>query len=183
VIGSVARGLGLVLACACAGPAAADSIHLYSYDAADQATRDAVGPLTFQVRKGLLHTTVMNMRSTEAEATVDLRPASDRSLGAGGVTAVVGARTGERDLYEVGRADQGAELIAVLCPGASRAWVALGKVRLDQDLKVDVIGEARGAKPRLCHRLAYSFHGEWRVPDTNVVLREKDLPHGRFPGT
>jgi hypothetical protein len=168
---------------AVAGPATAAGIHLYSYDPGDQETRDAVGALTFQVRKGLLHTTVMNLRSTEAPATVDLRPAGDRALGAGGLAAVIGRRAGERDLYEVARADQGAALIAVLCPGAAKAWMAIGKVRLDQDLAVDVIGEAAGARPRLCHRLTYSFHGEWRVPDTSVVLREKDLPHGRFPGT
>ncbi len=166
-----------------AGAAAADTIHLYSYDPADQPTRDAAGALTFQVRKGLLHTTVMNLRSTEAPATADLRPAGDRVLGPGGLAAVEGPRAQERDLYEVVHADQGQELIAALCPGAARAWLGFGKVRLNQALEIDVIGQAAGAKPRLCHRLAYSFHGEWRAPDAGPALHEKDLPHGRFPGT
>ncbi len=175
--------LAVLMASALAGSAAPDTIHLYSYDPADQGTRDAAGPLTFQVRKGLLHTTVINLRSTEAQATAELRPVDARVLGAAGVAGVVGRGAEERDLYEVRPADQGAELISALCPGAARAWMAFGKVRLDVDLKVAVIGEAKGARPRLCRVLAYSFHGEWIAPATTVALHEKDMPHGRFPGT
>jgi hypothetical protein len=164
-------------------PAAANNIHLYSYDPADAATRQAAGPLTFQVRKGLLHTTVVNLRSTEAQATADLRPASAGVLGRGGLERVAGTKPDERDLYEVQPADQGPALISALCPGSKRAWLAFGRVQMNQNLRIEVIGTAPGAAPRLCHVLAYSFHGEWRAPATGPVLRERDLPHGRFPGT
>lgn len=173
-------GLGLL---ALGGPAPADTLHLYSYDPADPATTEAAGPLTFEVKKGLLHTTVLNLRSTVAQATADLRPASPRRLGAAGLAGVVGGDRRERDLYEVVAGDEGPELVAALCPGAKRGWLAFGRVRLDQDLKIDVISAGAGQAPRLCRTLAYAFHGEWRAPPTGPVLRERDLPHGRFPGT
>jgi hypothetical protein len=173
----------LMLAVLAAGPACADTIHLYSYDPADLATRAAAGPLTFQVRKGLLHTTVENLRSTEAQATADLRAAPPQSLGGGRLGALVGSAGDERDLYEVQPRDQGPQLIAALCPGAKRAWLAFSRISMNGDLHIAVIGEAPGAAPRLCHTLVYSFHGEWRAPATGPVLRERDLPHGRFPGT
>jgi hypothetical protein len=166
-----------------AGGAVAAPLHLYSYDPADAATRQTAGALTFEVRKGLLHTTVINLRSTEASATAELRPADGRALGQGGIDAVVGPKGAEKDLYEVRRTDEGAELISALCPGAARAWLAFSHVRLDRDLEVAVIGQAAGARPHLCHVLAYNFHGEWRAPSTGPALHEKDLPHGRFPGT
>jgi hypothetical protein len=99
------------------------------------------------------------------------------------MASVEGLRAGERELYEIEPADQGGALIGALCPGATRGWMAFSRVRLDQDLTISVIGQASGKAPRLCHALAYSFHGEWRAPPGGPVVRERDLPHGRFPGT
>jgi hypothetical protein len=166
-----------------AGAARSDTVHFYSYDPGDEATRDAAGPVTLQLRKGLLHTSIVAVRSTEAKASVDLTPAPAAELGRAGLAGVKGVGPAERDLYQVGTADEGAALISALCPGAKRAWMAIGKVRVNADLHMDVIGESPGEAPRLCRALAYSFHGEWRAPPGGPLLRERDLPHGRFPGT
>jgi len=175
--------LALLAPLAIVGAAQANVMHLYSYDPANEASRDAAGPVTLQVSQGLLHATVLNLRSTVAQATADLRPADARVLGGGGLAGVAPAGSGVRDLYEVQKKEEGPELVSALCPGASRAWLAFSKVGMDRDLRIAVIGAAPGKPARLCHLLAYSFHGEWRTPATGPVLRERDLPHGRFPGT
>ena len=175
--------LALLAPLGAAGAAQASMMHLYSYDPADDGARDAAGPVTLQVRQGLFHTTVLNLRSTVAQATADLRPSDARALGGGGLAAVLPPGGEEQDLYEVQKKDEGSELVSALCPGASRAWLAFSRVGMDRDLKIAVIGAAPGKPARLCHVLAYSFHGEWRAPPTGLILRESDLPHGRFPGS
>jgi hypothetical protein len=167
-----------------AAPAArADTLHFYSYDPSDAATRAAAGPVTLQLRKGLMHTTIVALRSTEAQAAADLKPAADRTLGPHGLAEVAGLGPGEHELYQIEPTEQGGALVSALCPGATRGWMAFGRVRLDQDLTITVIGQAPGKAPELCHVLAYSFHGEWRLPPSGPVIRERDLPHGRYPGT
>lgn len=163
--------------------AAADSLHLYSYDPADQATREASGGVTFEVRKGLLHSTVLSLMATEAKASAPLRKVAASTLGPGGLSAALGPNAVERDLYKVDAKDEGPALVSALCPGSKRAWLAFGHVRFDRDLKVDVIGDRKGGGVRLCRTLAFSFHGEWTAPAAGRGLRERDLPHGRFPGT
>ncbi|HSZ52170.1 MAG TPA: hypothetical protein VK801_11405 [Caulobacteraceae bacterium] len=179
------RQLALVLLApmAVAGAANASVTHLYSYDPANDASRDAAGPVTLQVRQGLLSVTVVNLRSTVAQATADLRPADVRVLGGGGLAALVPAGGGERDLYEVQKADEGPQLVSALCPGASRAWLAFSRIGMDRDVQIAVIGAETGKPARLCRVLAYRFHGEWRAPATGPVLRYRDLPQGRFPGS
>jgi hypothetical protein len=178
-------GLALVLLApvVIAGAAKASVMHLYSYDPANDASRDAAGPVTLQVRQGLLSVTVLNLRSTVAQATADLRPADARVLGGGGLAAMVPAGGAERDLYEVRKSDEGPQLVSALCPGASRGWLAFSRIGMDRDVQIAVIGAATGKPARLCRVLAYRFHGEWRAPATGPALRERDLPHGRFPGS
>ena len=178
--GFAAMSLGLALA----GAASADSLHLYSYDPADAATRQAAGPLTFTFRKALLHTTVLKLMSTEATATAWLRPADDRALGRGGLPGVAGAESArDRDLYEVQPADEGAALISAFCPGAGRAWLAFSPLKLNRDLTVLVVGApAAGGAPRLCRTLAFRFHGEWLLPPGRGI-DPRDLEFGRYPGT
>jgi hypothetical protein len=168
---------------AVAGAAQAATMHLYSYDPADDSAKQAAGPVTLQVRQGLFSVTVLNLRSTVAQATADLSPADARALGGGGLAALVPPGGDERSLYEVAKKDEGPELVSALCPGASRAWLAFGKVGMDRDLKIAVIGAAPGKPAHLCHVLSYNFRGEWRAPSIGPVMRESDLPHGRFPGT
>jgi hypothetical protein len=174
----VAVGLAL------AGAARADSFHLYSYDPADDATRQAAGPLTFTFRKGLLHTTVLNLMSTVAKATAYLRPTDERVLGRGGLVAAAGpAAASDHDLYEVQPAEEGAALISAFCPGARRAWMAFGPLKLNRDLSVLVLGTPKaGGPPHLCRTLAFRFHGEWLLPPGRSI-DPRDLQFGRYPGT
>jgi len=181
----VAAVLGLALGgLALAGAARADSLHLYSYDPADTPTRQAAGPLTFTFRKALLHTTVLKLMSTEAQATAYLRPADDKALGRGGLLGAAGP-DGSRDraLYEVRSVEEGAALISAFCPGASRAWLAFGPLKLNRDLTVLVLGApAAGGPARLCRTLAFRFHGEWLLPPGRAI-NPRDLEFGRYPGT
>jgi len=164
------RLAALLAGCAvlAAGAAAADTMHLYSYDPADPATVRAAGPLTFTFKKGLLHTTLLNLRSTVAPATAYLRLVDVRALGRGGFPAdaeAVGVYRAERNLYEVEPDAEGAALISAFCPGAGRAWMAFGPMRLNRDLTVLVLGApAAGGQARLCRTLRFNFHGEWLLP-------------------
>jgi hypothetical protein len=176
-----------VLACggailALAGPAWADSIHIFSYDPADPATREAAGPLTFTFRRGLLSNTVLNLRSTEATATALVHRADEHALGPGGLARLVGPSTRERDLYEVDHAQEGEALISAFCPGAGRAWMAFGRLKLNRDLTVRVMGApAKGGPAKLCRTLKFTFHGEWRLPPGRPINPD-DLETPRFPG-
>ncbi len=161
---------------------AAASIHLYSYDPADEATRQASGALTFTFDKGLFHLTMLNVRSTEAQATAYLHRADERALGAGGLVRVAGSPPAARDLYEVEPAAEGAALIGALCPGAGRAWMAFGPVHLDQDLTVLVIGAPAGKPAKLCRTLRFTFHGEWLSPPGRPI-DPRDLERARYPGS
>jgi hypothetical protein len=163
-----------------AGASAAGTIHLYSYDPADADTREAAGPLTFTFDKGLLHNTMLNVRSTEAEATAYLHRADDRVLGAGGLMRIAGSPAMARDLYEVEPSAEGSALIGAFCPGAARAWMAFGPVRLDRDLTVLVIGGPAGQPPKLCRTLHFYFHGEWLVPPGRSI-DPRELERPRFP--
>jgi hypothetical protein len=173
----------LALGLAAAASARADSLHLYSYDPADTDTVHASGPLTFTLKRGVLHTTVLNLRSTISPATAYLRPADARALGRDGLAGVNGIDRPERNLYEVRDEAEGEALISAFCPGAGRAWMAFGPMKLNRDLEVAVIGAPKsGGAARLCRTLRFNFHGEWLLPPGRVI-DERDLPHGRYPGT
>ncbi len=164
-----------------AGGARADSLHLYSYDPADAATRQAAGPLTFTFRRGLLHTTLLNLRSTEATATAWLHPADGKALGPGGLARAGGGREALA-LYAVDPAEEGAALVAAFCPGATRAWMAFGPLKPYRDLTVLVIGApASGGPPKLCRTLTFSFHGEWVLPPGRA-MDPRELDRARYPG-
>ena len=73
-------------------------------------------------------------------------------------------------------------MIAALCPGAKRAWMAIGRLKVNRDLRVFVIGDgAAGGRARLCRTLAFNFHGEWRLP-SDGHFDERQLERPRFPG-
>ncbi|MDB5479229.1 MAG: hypothetical protein JWO83_282 [Caulobacteraceae bacterium] len=171
-----------LIAMSLAGEAHADTVHLYSYDPADAETRHASGPLTFMFRKGLLHTTVLNLRSTEASATAYLRPADEKALGPAGLAGAVGAEPAERALYRVEPADEGTALISAFCPGAMRAWLAFGPLKLNRDLTVRVIGAPTAGPAKLCRTLRFSFHGEWLLPPERP-MDPRELERGRYPGS
>ena len=150
-----------------ASPALAATERLFSYDPADAETRSALGPVTLQFRQGLTHVLVENLRSTEQEATVVLSKAPESALGGGGLGRVIGRAGGSRDLYAIAPAKEGAALVSSLCSGSTHGWLAVGRPRYGQDLTVFVIGDqGGGGAPHLCRTLSFSFHGEWRTPQS-----------------
>jgi hypothetical protein len=165
-----------------AGAARADNLHMYSYDPADTTTVRAAGPLTFAFRKGLLHNTVLNLRSTVATATAYLRPADEKALGRDGLSGAVGGRPPDRNLYEIEPEAEGAALISAFCPGAKRAWMAFGPMRLNRELEILVVGAPEtGGEAKLCRTLRFNFHGEWRLPPGHAI-NPRDLERRRYPG-
>ena len=154
----------IVMLLTAAGESRAAQLRMFSYDPADAETRTAAGPMTFEFKQGLLKSTILSMRSTEADATVDVSPAPESALGAR-LTALAGAEAADRDLYAIRPADDGAALIAALCPGSAHGWLAIERPRYGRDLGVDVLGDRPTGGAKLCRKLAFNFHGEWRGPN------------------
>ena len=148
-----------------AATARADTIRLFSYDPADAETRNATGPVTLQFRQGLLHATVMNLRSTEAPATTELSRVPDNAIGPGGLARVLGKDQAWRDLYRVGDKGEGQAMLQALCQ-TPKGWLAIGRPRYGGELSIYVIGAGTDGAPKLCRTLNFSFRGEWRVPKT-----------------
>lgn len=167
----LALGLGL------GSTARADAVRLFSYDPADAETRAATGPVTLQFRQGLIHVTIMNLRSTEAQATTDLVKAPDSAVGPGGLAPVLGKTEAWRDLYRVSAEDQGPAFIHALCQ-TSNGWLAIGRPRYGQSLAVYVIGAEPDGPAKLCRTLNYTFRGEWRAPRSGS-FDERLLDHDR----
>ncbi|MEO8812669.1 MAG: hypothetical protein ABI376_07140 [Caulobacteraceae bacterium] len=167
--------VALLALCLATAGAAQARLRIFSYDPADAETRHAAGNLTFEFDQGLTSTTVRRILATDAEASAELTRASAGALG-----DLAGAASG-RDLYAVAAADQGSALIDAFCPGATRAWMAFGKVKYNRDLRILVLGDGgAGGKPRLCRTLGFTFHGEWRVP-SNGHIDPHDLERRRLP--
>ena len=157
------------------------AVRIYSYDPADDATRRTAGPLTFEFDQRLVFTKVLRVDSTEGRARADLKPANEAVLGRGGLSAVIGPRAHEHDLYEVEPTAEGADMIHAFCPGSTRAWLAFGRLLQYHDLRVDVLGDApAGGKARVCATLDFSWRGEWSVPAGQPV-RMRDLKVPTFP--
>jgi hypothetical protein len=154
----------LAFAVVAAAGSASAAVRLFSYDPADDLTRRVAGDLTFEFNQRLVFTTILRIRSTEGEASADLKPADEHVLGHGGLTRLIGANAQERDLYAVEPDANGAEMIRAFCPGSTRAWLAFGRLSETRPLRVRVIGDdPKGGAPRLCETLAFTFHGEWGV--------------------
>jgi hypothetical protein len=153
--------IGLVAAAALTGPAVA-GVRIFSYDPADALTRKVAGDLTFEFRQRLIFTTILRIRSTEGEASADLKPVDENVLGRGGLNRLIGSRAQERDLYAVGSGDQGPQMIRAFCPGSTRAWLAFSRISVTEPLRVQVIGDGpKGGPTRLCETLEFNYHGEW----------------------
>ncbi len=174
------RALLAVSGVALTTSAQASALRIYSYDPADSETRRAAGAVTFELNQHLISTTVLRILATEGQASADLKPAKEEALGRGGLIALIGAGAPERDLYEVLPSGDGPAMVAAFCPGASRAWMAIGRLKVDRDLRVFVVGSAPGGGAHLCRTLAFSFHGEWRLPP-GTRFDERQLERPRFP--
>jgi hypothetical protein len=156
---------GMMAAALGGAPAYGGSLHIYSYDPANSDTRHSAGALTFEFNRRLVFTTILRVMATEGDAKAEVRQASERDLGPGGLTALIGPHAVERDLYEVEPQDEGSAMIAALCPDSHRAWMAFGHIRANHDLKIYVLGDGpTSGSARLCKTLDYTFHGEWKGP-------------------
>jgi hypothetical protein len=160
-----APACSIVLAALLAGPAAA-SQHIYSYDSANPATeRMTESGLSFVFDKHIVGITVRRIMETQNIGAADLKPVSESVLGKGGVTGVVGEDAAERDVYEITDKDDGKALRNALCPGSDHVWLAFGRLKMGQDLRIRALGhDRRSGKTRLCETLDYSFRGEWTLP-------------------
>jgi hypothetical protein len=161
-----------------AGSAHAANRRIFSYDPADAATREAAGQLTFEFNQKLLSTRVLRVRSTEESATADLEPAPPSAV-PGGTWRLVGPQARERDLYQILSAEDGPAMISAFCPGARRAWMAFGRLRANQDLRVYLLGDYPGGA-KLCRSLKFTYHGEWRLPP-GPLMNPDTLPVDRRP--
>ena len=145
--------LACLMAAVFGAPAHCNSLHIYSYDPANADTRHSAGALTFEFNRRLVFTTILRVMATEGDAKAEVRPASERDLGPGGLSALIGPHALERDLYEVQPQDEGTAMIAALCPQSHRAWMAFGHLKAYRDLRIYVLGDgpnagtARHARP------------------------------------
>lgn len=169
----------LTIALLATGSVDAAQLRMFSYDPADAETRAAAGPMTFSFKQGLVKSTILTLRSTEADATVDVTPAPESGLGAR-LTALAGPEAADRDLYAIRAADDGAALVSALCPGSKRGWLAIERPHYGRDLGVDVLGDNPSGGARLCRKLAFTFHGEWRLPN-NGKFDKRLLDHSGGP--
>lgn len=171
----------LLIAIAISGAADAGALRIWSYDPANAETRRAAGRLTFEFSQRLIFTTMLRVLATDAQATAELTPAKETALGAGGLARLIGPTAPQRDLYEIEGKAQGEAMIAAMCPGAQRGFLAFGRMRLYRDLRVFVLGENAGVgQARLCRTLDFNFHGDWRPPP-GTKFDERQLERPLFP--
>jgi hypothetical protein len=174
--------LACLAALALAGPAAAVK-RIYSYDSANRLTEQMTeAGLTFVFDRSLMSTRVRQIIETNDVGYADVRPVSQSELGPGGLAALIGPGARERDLYEIEPAGDGLALIRALCPGADRAWLAFGALKLDQPLRIHALGhDAASGRSRKCITLDYTFHGQWalappELPQPDRSDRFNDTP-------
>jgi len=172
--------IGVLAVLGLAAPAAA-AVRIFSYDPANDLTRRVAGDLTFELNQRLIFTTILRIRSTEGQASADLKPVDEHVLGRGGLNRLIGSHAQERDLYAVEPDAQGAELIRAFCPGSTQAWLAFSRLVETRPLRVQVIGDdPKGGPTRLCETLEFTYHGEWTAqPGRGVPQRDMLVP--RFP--
>ena len=154
----------LMLTCA-AGPAAA-ARHIYSYDSANPITTEMTETgLSFIFDKSVLGVTVRRLMETQNIGSAELRPVSQAVLGRGGVEAAAGPDAREHDLYEITDREDGRALRGALCRGSDHVWLAFGRIKFGQDLRIRALGhDPESGKTRLCVTLDYTFRGEWALP-------------------
>jgi hypothetical protein len=157
-----------------AGAARAE-LRQFSFDPADGETEAAAGPVTFLIRQSMLGSSVLKMSSTVAKASADLRRADVGALGPGGWRLISDGV--ERDLYRILPADEGPAFTDALCPGSKRAWLALTPVKYGRNVRAVVVGDnPAGGGVKRCRVLAFTFHGEWRLPPGTPPPTEENAP-------
>jgi hypothetical protein len=160
------RLLVVVALAAAAGPAfAAD--RMYSYDPASPDAKRLTGRgLTFIFEQGLMKSRAKRILATAVSARAELKAIGDGVLGKGGRAAVAGEDF-PGQLYEVDpKQAQGRVFIRAWCPGSTRLWMAIGRFDRVTPLSVVALGEdpAAPGQAKVCARMEFSFHGEWKLP-------------------
>jgi hypothetical protein len=143
---------------------------IYSFDSATPITRTMTDTgITLILDKTLMHTRVLTLAETQTIGEADLKPASDEALGHGGLTPLIGRDSEERDLYEISPKGDGRALINALCPGADKGYLAFGRIRQGEDLRVRALGhDPATGRSRLCYTLDYAYHGQWLEPPVEL---------------
>lgn len=161
--------LGLTLALSLTAEAQAAALRIFSYDPANPQTRRLAGQLTFEFKQRLMFTEVVRVRATTGPASAALKPAGEGDLGVS-LGSLIGEGASERDLYAIDPANEGKDMIRAFCPGAAHGWLAFGRLRRDEPLRVHVLGDgAQGGPAHLCATLDFQFRGEWRLPRQGEV--------------
>jgi hypothetical protein len=102
-------------------------------------------------------------------------------LGRGGLARALGPAAPEHEFYQIMPGDEGPAFVSALCPGSKRGWVALTPVRYGEDVQAVVFGDdPAGGPAKRCRTLAFTFHGEWRLPNGSAPSTESSEPPG-FP--
>lgn len=173
-----ALSLGALIA---ASGAAQAGQKVYSYDSANPATEQMTeNGLTFVFEKSLLSVRVLKLVETHDIGAADLKPAPESDLGRGGLSDLIG-QAPERDLYEITDQEDGKPLKRALCH-ADRAWLAFGRLRNGQDLRVHAVTyDPKTGRGRLCVTLDYAFHGEWVLPVKPMAQPDRTDPFNDTP--
>ena len=157
------------LVCALALPPAANAAdQIYSYEPASPAARSLTqSGLSFVFERGLTGgARIRKVIQTGDQGEATLKGASDKDLGAGGLRAALGKEAPAGGLYEIDPAEDGAAFVNAVCPGAARAWLAIGALKRFRDLTMQTIGRDKDAPAaRHCATLAFTFRNEWTLPE------------------
>ncbi len=166
------RRLALLLALLAAAPSAqAAEQRIYSYDAADQKTRELIGSgLTFVFDKGLLAMRVKEILSTEARASIFVDPVGEKELGVR-LDRLLPPADWAGDIYRIADREQGPGMVRAFCSGSSKGWLIMTPLKANRRLIVHAVGDdPSGGPPRLCATLRFAFRGEWTTPPAIGVM-------------
>lgn len=151
--------LTLVVLTAFATPARADTRY-WAYDASDRVTQALTKGVTLEVERGLFGAVrVERIISTTQRGSADIRRG-----GPDAVWRALPEGAPERAVYTILNEGEGRGLVRALCPGATDAWLVLGRVRPGRPVAMHAVGLWADGQRRHCVRLAYSWRGEWARP-------------------
>lgn len=161
-------------------PPASAGEHIYSYDPASPAAQTLTDTgLSFQFERGLLGgERIQKIIQTGERGSAELKPASEKDLGSGGLRAALGGARPAGALYEIRPQDDGYAFVHAVCPGAERAWLVIGPLERFHNLEIQAVGRDAGAPAaRPCSTMEFSFYSDWRLPESEpkpVQLRIGD---------
>lgn len=142
--------------------------HIYSYDPVSPSARTLTDTgLSFEFERGLLGgVRIEKIIQTGERGSADVKPASEKDLGRGGLKAALAGRRPAGALYEILPAADGKAFVQAVCPGAARAWLLIGPLQPFRDLTIQAVGrDAGAASARPCSEMEFSYYSEWRLPE------------------